>query len=76
MKMMNAIKKYAPRGNLMKYATGGGLMMTGMSAFAAVPAEVTQSLTEAKADALSVGGIVLGIIVAIFAYMLIRRVLK
>lgn len=76
MKMMNTIKKYAPRGNAVKYAVGGGLMSLTVAAQAAVPAEVTQALTEAKADALSVGGIVLGIIVSIFALMLIRRVLK
>lgn len=73
---MNAIKKYAPRVNVVKYATGGGLMVLGASAMAAVPAEVTTALTDAKADALSVGGIVLGIIVSIFAFMLIRKVLK
>lgn len=73
---MNTVKKYAPRVNMMKYATGGGLMMLGTSVMAAVPAEVTQALTEAKADALSIAGIVLGIIVSIFAFMLVRRVLK
>ena len=76
MKIMTSIKKYATRVNAVKTAADTGLMALAVGANAAVPAEVTQALTEAKADALSVGGIVLGIIVAIFALMLIRRVLK
>ena len=76
MKIMTSIKKYATRVNAVKYAAGTGLMALAVGANAAVPAEVTSALTDAKADALSVGGIVLGIIVSIFALMLIRRVLK
>ncbi|UOP04479.1 major capsid protein [Conchiformibius kuhniae] len=76
MKIMNIAKKYAPRMNKTKLAFGGGLMSMMAAVHAAVPAEVTQSLGEAKTDALSVGGIVLGIVVAIFALMLMRRVLK
>lgn len=73
---MNSIKKYAARVNAVKTAAATGLMALAVGANAAVPAEVTSALTDAKADALSVGGIVLGIIVSIFALMLIRRVLK
>lgn len=76
MKIMNSIKKYATRVNAVKTAAATGLMALAVGANAAVPAEVTSALTDAKADALSVGGIVLGIIVSIFALMLIRRVLK
>ena len=73
---MTSIKKYATRVNAVKATAGTGLMTLAVGANAAVPAEVTSALTDAKADALSVGGIVLGIIVSIFALMLIRRVLK
>lgn len=52
------------------------LAMTAAQAYAAVPSEVTEALETAKTDALSVGGIVLGIIGSIFALMLIRRVLR
>ncbi|AUX61473.1 major capsid protein [Simonsiella muelleri] len=76
MKIMNSVKKYATRVNAVKTAAATGLMALAVGANAAVPAEVTSALTDAKADALSVGGIVLGIIVSIFALMLIRRVLK
>lgn len=76
MKIMTSIKKYATRVNAVKTAAATGLMALAVGANAAVPAEVTSALTDAKADALSVGGIVLGIIVSIFALMLIRRVLK
>ena len=75
MKIMNSVKKYATRVNAVKTAATG-LMALAVGANAAVPAEVTSALTDAKANALSVGGIVLGIIVSIFALMLIRRVLK
>lgn len=79
MKMMNQIKKYAPKGSLKKYAqyaTGGGLIAAAVSAQAAVPADVTQALTESKTDVTTVGGLVLSVIVVIFSFMLFRRVLK
>ena len=44
-------------------------------AFAAVPAEVTTALGDAKADGLTVAGLVLVIIIAIAAFKFIRRAL-
>ncbi|QMT33762.1 major capsid protein [Conchiformibius steedae DSM 2580] len=76
MKIMNIAKKYAPRMNQAKLAVGGGLIMLAAAAQAEVPQEVTQALGTAKTDALQVGGMVLGIIVAIFALMMMRRVLR
>jgi len=43
------------------------------SAFAAVPANVTTALTDLQADALSVAGIVLAAIVAVYAFKFIRK---
>lgn len=76
MKMMNMLKKYAPRVNKYQAAAGGGLMLLASAVMAEVPAEVKTSLATAKTDSLEVAGLVLGIIVAIFAFMLMRRVLK
>lgn len=76
MKIMNIAKKYAPRMNKAKLAFGGGLLAMVAAAQAEVPSEVTQSLATAKTDALLVGGMVLSIIVSIFALMLMRRVLR
>lgn len=45
------------------------------SVFAAVPADVTTALTDAKADAITVATAVLVVIVAIFAFKLMRRAL-
>ena len=42
---------------------------------AAVPADVTTALTDAKADAIVVATAVLVVIVAIFAFKLMRRAL-
>lgn len=43
------------------------------SAFAAVPAEVTTALTALQADALTVAGVVLAAIVAVYAFKFIRK---
>jgi nitrate reductase gamma subunit len=50
-------------------------LMLGFSiqAQAAVPTEVTTALTDAKADAISVAGTVFGIIIAIAAFLYMRR---
>ena len=72
MKLMNTCRKYGAK---LAVVTAAPLALAAQ-AYAAVPSEVTEALTEAKADTLSVGGIVLGIIVGIFALMLLRRVLK
>ncbi|WP_312909558.1 major capsid protein [Stutzerimonas nitrititolerans] len=45
------------------------------SVFAAVPAEVTEALGDAKTDGLAVAGLVLGVIIAIAAFKYIRRAL-
>lgn len=44
-------------------------------AYAAVPADVTTALTDAKADGVNVAGIVLGVIIAIAAFKYIRKAL-
>lgn len=54
-------------------ALGATLSIAGGNAFAAVPAEVTASLTEAKADSLVVAGLALVIIIAIAAFKFMRR---
>jgi hypothetical protein len=48
------------------------LMLAGQ-AYAAVPADVTTALEEAKTDAMTVGGLVLVVIIAIAAFKFIRR---
>lgn len=58
-----------------KYAAALPMVVAG-SAFAAVPAEVTTSLTDGKADAISVAGSVLAIIIAITAFLWMRRAAK
>nr|DAT13818.1 MAG TPA: coat protein [Inoviridae sp.] len=42
-------------------------------AYAAVPTEVTQALTDAKTDSVSVAGMVLGISIAIFGVMILSK---
>lgn len=72
MKAMNIARKYGAKAAVILSAP----LALSTYALAAVPEAVTTELATAKTDALSVGGIVLGIIVAIFALMLIRRVLR
>ncbi|WP_137885732.1 major capsid protein [Pseudomonas sp. 2FE] len=52
-------------------AVSAGLLAN--QAFAAVPAEATTALTDAKADALNVAGVVLVIIIAIAAFKFIKK---
>lgn len=72
MKAMNIARKYGAKASVLMAAP----LALATQAWAAVPQTVTDALDVAKTDAVSVGGIVLGIIVAIFALMLIRRVLR
>lgn len=43
------------------------------SAYAAVPLEVTTTLTDAKADAITVAGSVLGLLIAVAAFRYMRK---
>ena len=54
-------------------AVGAGALMLAGQAYAAVPAEVTAALQEAKDDAISVGGLVLVVVISAAAFKLIRR---
>lgn len=54
-------------------AVGAGALMLAGQAYAAVPADVTTALEEAKTDAMTVGGLVLVVIIAIAAFKFIRR---
>lgn len=69
---MNILKKYGAKAAVVISAP----LALATQAYAAVPEEVTQALTTAKTDVLNVGGIVLGILVSIFALMLFRKVLR
>lgn len=72
MKAMNIVKRYGAKAAVVLSAP----LALVTTAYAAVPQEVTTELATAKTDAVSVAGIVLGIIVAIFAIGLLRRVLR
>lgn len=71
MKLMNQIKRYGKPA-----ALGAAIMSMAVSAQAAIPAEVTTALGEAKTDAVQVAGIVLGILVAIYAFVLMRKPMR
>ena len=60
-----------------KLAAGVALVpLTVGSAFAEVPAVVTNSLADAKADAVTVAGLVIAIIVAIMAFIFMRKAMR
>ena len=52
---------------------GAALATVGGYASAAVPAVVTSALTDLQADALTVAGVVLAAIVAVYAFKFIRK---
>lgn len=59
--------------NEMKLAVASALALAGANVMAAVPADVTTELATVKADALTVAGVVLVAIIAIFAFKFIRK---
>ncbi|WP_312723690.1 major capsid protein [Stutzerimonas nitrititolerans] len=71
MKMMNTVRKYGR-----KVAAGSAIALGAVgTAMAEVPADATTALNDAKADGVTIGGIVLGVIIAIAAFKYIRRAL-
>jgi hypothetical protein len=52
---------------------GAVALTVGSSAHAAIPAEVTTALSSLSTDALTVAGVVLAAIVAIYAFKFIRK---
>lgn len=54
---------------------GTGLAVAGGNAMAAVPTEVSTALSDAKADGVTVAGLVLVVIIAIAAFKFIQRAL-
>lgn len=56
-----------------KYLVAAPLFAFAGSAFAAVPAEVSGAMTEAKTDSLVIAGLVLVVIIAIAAFKFMRR---
>lgn len=59
---------------LKKISAGLALVAVPVSqAFAAVPAEVTTALGDAKTDGIAVAGLVLVAIIAMYAFKLMRR---
>lgn len=66
---MNIMKRYGAKAAVL--ATLPLALVT--QAYAEVPAAVKTDLATAKADSLEVGGIIIGIFVAIFALMLMKR---
>lgn len=75
-KIINAGKELAARGLNKVAAVGTGMVVLSGEVLAAVPADVTTSLTEAKADGLSIATTVFVAIVALFAFGLMRKALK
>lgn len=59
-------------GSNLRYAAALPVLLAG-AAHAAVPAEVTTALSDAKADATTVAGAVLVIAIAIAAFLWMRR---
>lgn len=59
--------------NLRLLALPAAAMAAGSKAIAAVPADVTTELSSIKTDALTVAGVVLVAIVAIYAFKFLRK---
>lgn len=71
MKHMNTVRKFG------RQVVAGSAIAMGFaaSAFAALPEEATTGMDNAKADGMALGGLVLGVIIAIAAFKYIRRAL-
>lgn len=67
---MNVIKKYGVGATL-----GAGLMTATMSVHAAIPDAVKTEIGNAKTDVTELAGLVLGVLVVVFGYRMIKRFL-
>lgn len=76
MKIMNIAKKYAPRINAVKTTAGAGLLALAVNANAAVPQEVKDAITGAKADGLEAGWIVVAVIAALFVIRIVKGIIR
>jgi hypothetical protein len=56
-----------------KVAVGSSILGLSVAAHAAVPAEVTTALTDLQANALTVAGLILAAIVAVYAFKFMRK---
>lgn len=72
MKIMNIGRKYGAKAAVVFAAP----LALATQAWAAVPEQVKTDLGTAKTDSVEVAGIVLGIFVAIFAFALMKRVMR
>lgn len=69
----SAQRGYASVKAMIVTGVGTGLALLLPKAFAAVPADVSTALTDAKADGLVVAGLVLVAVIAMYAFKLMRR---
>ena len=60
----------------LRYGLIPALGLLSLQAMAELPAEVTTSLADAKSDALVVAGLIVGIVASIFAFKIIRGLLR
>ncbi|BBH12973.1 major capsid protein [Chromobacterium haemolyticum] len=72
MKYRVVAQKFAARAAL----AGSFLLGTCATAYAALPADVKTSVEGAKGDATEAGGLVIGVVVAIFGLMIIKGMFK
>jgi|GEM_PF-731877 len=72
--MFNSVKQ-ALTTKTAKLGFGGSMLLALGSANAALPKDVTDALSAAKVDGVTVAGIVLTIIIAIAAFKYVRRAL-
>lgn len=54
-------------------ASAAAVTLVGVNAMAAVPVNVTTALTDLQADALTVAGVVLAAVVAVYAFKFMRK---
>ncbi|HJW26498.1 MAG TPA: major capsid protein [Rhodocyclaceae bacterium] len=73
MKFMNQARAFGRKVAVNASAGFGGLALLAGKAMAAVPADVTTAMGEAKTDATTVATTVLGIVFALLAFAYMRR---
>lgn len=59
--------------NVQQYGIGGALMLASGAVLAEVPTEVSSELSTLKTDALTVAGLVLAALVAVYAFKFMRK---
>lgn len=73
---MNIMTKIKQKGTAAKAAIGTTLMLSAVTANAALPDSVKSAIDGSKADGLEAGWLVVGVVAALFVIAIVKRMIR